>query len=337
MNEGKMFHSALRALREVLNLSPEDKVLTLYDVHSQNIADAFIKAAKSENCETDSYLINEDNRPLQEIPPELVDLLAGKTIVLNILRAFPDEINFRISWLFRLEENKNIKCAHMPGITEEMMTEGSMDVDYSDMLEKALVLINALKEAEQVHITTARGTDLTLGIKNRIFSHDVIVHPGTNCNLPCGEIYCAPEETKADGVVIFDASIGDIGTLSYPLRAHLENGKVTSFESEDPDLVSRIEMLSSVDEEARIIGELGIGINSGARITGNMLEDEKALHTAHIAFGNNADFPGGGENHSAIHRDYLFYRPTIEASYKDGSKCLIMNKGELIFGYEKAP
>ena len=328
MNEGKMFHSALRALREVLHLSPEDKVLTLYDVHSQNIADAFIKAAESENCETDSYLIDEENRPLQEIPPELVDLLAGKTIVLNILRAFPDEINFRISWLFRLEENKNIKCAHMPGITEEMMTEGSMDVDYSEMLEKALVLIDALKEAVSLHITTEKGTDLTLGIKNRIFSHDVFVNPGANCNLPCGEIYCAPEETKADGVVIFDASIGDIGTLSYPLKVHLENGKVISFESEDPDLVSRIEMLSSVDEEARIIGELGIGINSGARITGNMLEDEKALHTAHIAFGNNADFPGGGENHSAIHRDYLFYRPTIEALFNDGSKRFIMTRGE---------
>ena len=336
MDEGKMFRSALRAMREVLHMSPADKVLTLYDVHSQNIADAFIKAAESENCETASYLIDEEQRPLQEIPSELIDLAPGKTIVLNILRAFPDEINFRIKWLLKLEENKNIKCAHMPGITEEMLTEGSMDVDYSVMLKTASFLIAALQEAELVHITTDMGTDLTLGIKGRIFSHDVFVKPGTNCNLPCGEIYCAPEETKADGVIIFDASIGDIGILSYPLKAHLKDGKVTSFESEDPDLVSRIEMLSSVDEEARIIGELGIGINSGARITGNMLEDEKALHTAHIAFGNNADFPGGGWNHSAIHRDYLFYRPTIEAVYEDGSKRLIMTRGEFITEYEKA-
>jgi leucyl aminopeptidase (aminopeptidase T) len=330
MSEGKMISSALHALREVFYISAEDKVLTLYDTHSENIARAFMDAAKSLNCETESYVIDEEERPLQDIPAELAELSAGKTIVLNILRAYPDEIDFRIKWLLRLEEGKNIRCAHMPGITEAMMTGGPMDVDYAGMLQTASIIIDALKESDRVHITTGRGTDLILGVSSRIFTHDVFVQPGGNCNLPCGEVYCAPEETKADGIVIFDASIGDIGMLGYPLKVHLEKGKVISFESEDEDLVKRIETLSSVDEEARIIGELGIGINPGARITGNMLEDEKALHTAHIAFGNNADFPGGGENHSAIHRDYLFYKPTIEAIFKNGSRRLIMNRGEFV-------
>jgi leucyl aminopeptidase (aminopeptidase T) len=76
-----------------------------------------------------------------------------------------------------------------------------------------------------------------------------------------------------------------------------------------------------------VIGELGIGVNPGAAITGNMLEDEKALGTAHIAFGNNEDFPGGGMNKSKIHRDYLFYRPTIEVTYLNETKKIIMKKG----------
>jgi leucyl aminopeptidase (aminopeptidase T) len=80
-----------------------------------------------------------------------------------------------------------------------------------------------------------------------------------------------------------------------------------------------------------VIGELGIGVNPGSRITGNMLEDEKSLGTAHIAFGNNADFTGGGNNHSKIHRDYLFYKPTIEALYPDGSSKLLMKNGEFVF------
>jgi len=80
-----------------------------------------------------------------------------------------------------------------------------------------------------------------------------------------------------------------------------------------------------------VIGELGIGVNPGAIITGNMLEDEKTLGTAHLAFGNNADFPGGGRNKSKIHRDYLFYRPTIEVTYTDNSKKLIARRGEFNF------
>ena len=104
------------------------------------------------------------------------------------------------------------------------------------------------------------------------------------------------------------------------------------FESEDSELVKRISELTNIDQDAMVIGELGIGINPGARITGNMLEDEKSLGTAHIAFGNNADFPGGGNNHSKIHRDFLFFNPTIEVRYSDGKSNLLMKNGEFILG-----
>ena len=328
MKKGKMFNSALGSLNEVLQISSSDKVLTLYDIHCQNIAEAFIQAAESKGCETSSYLIKEQDRPLNKIPQELSDLLEGKTIVLNIHKALPEEINFRINWLFKIEEDKKAKCAHMPGITEAMMTEGPLNVDYSKMRKTASALIRKLDKAERLHITSKAGTDLILGIKERIFIDDVFVEPGGMCNLPCGEIYCGPEETKADGLVIFDASIGDIGMLRYPLKVHMKQGRITKFESKDQDLVRKITELSSVDEEAMIIGELGIGINPGARITGNMLEDEKAINTAHIAFGNNEDFPGGGKNRSKIHRDYLLYKPTIEIIKKDKPGGFLMKEGK---------
>jgi leucyl aminopeptidase (aminopeptidase T) len=111
----------------------------------------------------------------------------------------------------------------------------------------------------------------------------------------------------------------------------MSSGRVTKFESNDKEIEKKIVELTDVDDEARVIGELGIGVNAGARITGNMLEDEKSLGTAHIAFGNNSDFPGGGENNSKIHRDYLFYHPTMEVQYTEGSKKLLMNRGEFVF------
>jgi leucyl aminopeptidase (aminopeptidase T) len=164
-------------------------------------------------------------------------------------------------------------------------------------------------------------------VKDRLFVSDIGVKPGEMCNLPCGEIYCAPLETEADGVVVFNASIGDIGLLKTPLKVYLEKGRITKFDSEDKNLINKINNLQNVDEDSMVIGELGIGVNPGAAITGNMLEDEKALGTAHIAFGNNEDFPGGGMNKSKIHRDYLFYRPTIEVTYLNGTKKIIMKKG----------
>jgi len=211
------------------------------------------------------------------------------------------------------------------------MMLGSVNVNYVEMQNSAESILKFLKDAKQIHITTNEGTDLFLGVKGRPFVTDVgVIKAGEMSNLPCGEIYCAPLETEANGIVVFNASVGDIGILESPLKVYLENGRVIKFDSEDEKLVEKISRLQNADNDSMVIGELGIGINPKACITGNMLEDEKALGTAHLAFGNNADFPGGGNNNSKIHRDFLFYCPTIKVIYADNSSHIIMNKEEIV-------
>ena len=328
--QNKMLSAASGALEYIFNPNPNDKVLILTDTYSILIAEAF-KKALLEICKTvHLFQLLEDQRPVQDIPAELEMLLQGKTIVLNIIQAFPEEIQFRIKWIFKVEENKLIRMGHMPGITEDMMLN-SVNVDFKTMKQNAEQIIIEFKNAEQLHITTEEGTDLFLGIAGRRFSKDIGVEPGEMCNIPCGEVYCAPLETEANGVIVFNASIGDIGLLKTPLKVFVNNGKITKFESNDSNLIDRITELTEIDEDAKVIGELGIGVNPGARITGNMLEDEKAKGTAHIAFGNNEDFPGGGKNKSQIHRDFLFYRPTIEIKYSDDNNRLLMKKGDFLF------
>ncbi len=73
----------------------------------------------------------------------------------------------------------------------------------------------------------------------------------------------------------------------------MDSGRIAQVKCDDSDFLAQVETLLAVDEEARVLGELGIGINPGARLTGNLLEDEKAFRTAHIAFGNNEEMPGG--------------------------------------------
>lgn len=328
-NKNKIISAASGAMGYIFNPSAEDKVLILTDTHSSTVAEAFQKASVKYGCTVDIYTIENDERPLREIPTELERMLPGKSIVLNIIKAYPDEIPFRIKWCFKLEEKKLLRTGHMPGINEEMMMT-SVNVNFGKMKETADSIINALRDVSKIHITTERGTNLWLGVAGRVFASDVGVKPGKMCNIPCGEVYCAPIETEADGVVVFDASIGDIGLLKKPLKVFLKEGRVIKFDSDDNELVNKISELTDIDDDARVIGELGIGVNPGARITGNMLEDEKALGTAHIAFGNNEDFPGGGKNRSKIHRDYLMYTPSIEAKYADGSKRLLMEAGQIL-------
>ena len=71
------------------------------------------------------------------------------------------------------------------------------------------------------------------------------------------------------------------------------------------------------------VAELGIGTHDKAQITGDVLEDEKAIGTVHIAFGDNKSM--GGTIRVASHLDGVIMEPTVSV---DGET--IMEKGKLL-------
>ena len=326
----RMTISAQKAMIHVLNLKKEDVVLVVTDEHTKREGEAFFTAAIEYGCKAHLYFLLENNRPLAEIPSELSSLVGGKTVVINAFEGLSEETPFRVKWLDHVLDTKSIRVGHCPGITKSMMIEGPMNIDYKKMVGVANKMINSFKYAKQVHITAPGGTDIILCIEDRGFSTDVqLINNDHIANLPCGEIWCGPVETMGDGLIVCDGSIGDIGNVSKPLKIFVEKGKIINIESDDQKLVEVIEKLINVDEEAKIIGELGIGFNPGAKLTGNLLEDEKALQTAHIAFGNNEDMEGG-QNKSKTHRDFLFHKPTMKVTFKDGSSQTLMKEGEIL-------
>ena len=326
----KMTISAQKAMIHVLNLNKEDVILVVTDEHTKSEGEAFYNAAIEYGCTAYLYFLPENNRPLLEIPSELSSLVEGKNIVINAFKGMAEETPFRVKWIAHVLATKSVRLGHCPGITKSMMIEGPMNIDYNKLLDAANKMINSFNNAKQVHITAPGGTDIILCIEDRGFSTDAqLIDESHIANLPCGEVWCGPVETMGDGLIVCDGSIGDIGKVSKPLKIYLEKGKIINIESEDQKLVDIIEKLINVDEEARIIGELGIGLNPGAKLSGNLLEDEKALHTAHIAFGNNENMEGG-QNKSKTHRDFLFYKPTMKVAFKDGTSKILINDGEIL-------
>ena len=116
-----------------------------------------------------------------------------------------------------------------------------------------------------------------------------------------------------------DASLGGIGKLEEPIKVYVEKGYVIKIEGGRAKEFENL--LDSAGKEARNIAELGIGTNEKARVTGNILEDEKVIGTCHIALGNNAGF--GGKVNVQLHLDGIIRNPTI---FIDNKK--IMNNGK---------
>jgi leucyl aminopeptidase (aminopeptidase T) len=324
----RMIHSARRAMVNVLELRSTDRVLVVQDPECQKCSEAFFEAARAEGCTTTAYVLPDHGRPLKAMPEGMAATVEGQDVVINVMSGSSDEIPFRIEWLTLLEE-RDLRVGHSPNIHEDMMDGGPMDVDYGLMVDQAERLIVALDEAVSVQITTPGGTDLTLDLQGRRFVTDVkITETEKGCNLPCGEVYCAPVEDGADGIVVADGSIGGEGPPPSPVTLEVQAGRVTTVRCADPQWQERITQLLDTDTGARTIAELGIGLNPKARLVGIMLEDEKAYRTAHIAFGDNIGFPGGVSK-SATHIDYLIHRPTIVARFQDATERTIVEDGDL--------
>ncbi len=324
----EMVEGAKNALRTVLALKEGEGMLIVLDDSKEDIGRAFEVGGKSLGAMTKIYSLSKHVRPIMDIPNDLPPLFRDHQVIINTFSSNSKETPFRVKLLYE-EIQFKARVGHAPGITTSMMREGPMKVDYSKIVKSADYLMERFKGVKTVHITAPSGTDITLNIEDRGWQTDLKIDEGDFGNLPAGEVWCGPVEDGANGKLVIDGSIGDLGQVPSLLTMYVENGHLVKVECDDKAFADEVMELSNIDPEASIIGELGIGLNPGARIVGVMLEDEKAGETAHIAFGNNMDMDGG-QNNSKTHRDYLFYKPTIVATYKDGSKKDILKDGKVV-------
>ena len=321
----KMQHSARRSLESSLELRPEERFLVITDEDNGPIGQAFREAARELGCDGELFMIDSAIRPLRELSADLLESIERADVVVNCFRAFAEETPFRVALIRKLLEQPR-RVGHAPGITERMMVTGPMDVDFQSLKVRALEMISALRQASYARITAPGGTDLTVYVEGRHWDTDVVIEPGHFGNLPCGEVWCAPVENLGEGILVCDGTIGDLGAVPEPVTIVIDGGRIQSVECPDRDFLHNLEKALAIDDDARVLGEFGIGINPGARLTGNMLEDEKAFRTAHIAFGNNEEM-SGGKNRSRTHRDFLFREPTIVIHNVDGSAFSVVEDG----------
>lgn len=196
----------------------------------------------------------------------------------------------------------------MPGIQPAMFANGPIAADPVAVERRTLRLAELLSDAERVCVRSGDGATLDLSISGREgrASTGRLLAPGAFGNLPSGEAYLAPVEGTANGDLVVNASVAGLGKLAESLRLRISDGLLA--EVVGPGGERLLELLGE-SREARNVAELGIGTNEKARITGVILEDEKALGTIHIAFGDNSTF--GGTVQAGVHIDAVILGPEV--------------------------
>ncbi len=248
----------------------------------------------------------------------------------------------------QLYGEKTCRAFWSPSTTLESFVR-TVPIDYAVLKRRCGAVKKVLDEAVEVRVRAPGGTDLVLGLRNRSAKLDDgdFSSGGRGGNLPAGETFISPENGTARGTIAFDGSIslhdGDI-LIHRPIVCAVEDGYIVKIEGgEEAEALRRTVELAERNardyeaagklpagsgaiyaKNARNIGELGIGLNPKATVTGNMLEDEKAFRTCHFAVGHNYD----EDAPALIHLDGLVRNPTIAAVMEDGREVVIEVDGE---------
>lgn len=299
-----------------MGVQPGEKVLLITDAalsKEQELLAKTIMAVKP--AELRRWTLPEDQRPLQVAPDDILDCARKFDVGIHFLGHTTNaELPYRFSLIQATNEGGRMRFASGLNIDQAILKHELM-ADYNEIAKITHKLYEKLQGKSNVHITSPLGTDLTLSIAGRTVATDpgIMREPGFH-NLPSGECYVSPIETSANGLLIVDKSFPEI-VIKEPIRITFENGRAVKIEGgkEAKQLTAVITEAEKkpTGEGSRNIAELGIGTNPYARITGNVMTDEKVMGTIHIAIGHNAVAPYGGQNHAPIHLDGTMGQPTL--------------------------
>ena len=245
--------------------------------------------------------------------------VAAAMIAANVVLA-PTIQSLSHTYARRAANQAGVRIATLPGVTEDMLAR-LMNADMRELRRRGAAIAAALRSGSEARITCRHGSDLRLGLEERtpIADAGALDAPGAFGNLPCGEAFVAP--TGGEGTLVIDGSIAGVGTVETPVELTVRDGHLT--DATGPEGETLLELLTKHGEDGTNVDELGIGTNEEATLTGNILEDEKILGTAHVAFGASAAI--GGNVQVPVPLDCVILEPTVEI---DGEA--IVREGNLL-------
>jgi len=300
-------------LNNCLNVNKKDRVLIVTDKKRREIGEAIKKEAEKITNIVDLILIPipevSGTEPSKQVAKQMLDysiVIAPTTMSITHTNA---SIN---------AAKKGAKVATLPGINEKIMKQ-SMLADYNKIEEFTKKVYSKVKSAKNISIQTPSGTVLVFSVKGRKWNLDTGKIRGVG-NLPGGEVFIAPLEGTTNGRMVIDQFKNDKEVFAQKRTViTIKNGNAVNVS----DKKCKIAKLFNKIKNGTNIAEFGIGTNYKAKLIGNILQDEKAVGTCHIAFGSN--FSMGGKIKTDMHIDTILRSPTIVIDGK-----VIIKKGKLV-------
>jgi len=180
--------------------------------------------------------------------------------------------------------------------------------------QRAQDAMKALEGVEKVRVTSPKGSDFTVTIKDRpplalvpIKERGVMMGP-----LPLwAEVAYAAVEDQTAGTMVVDGvmlGIGLPGQVNEPITWTIEGGKAVKIEGGD-DAGRLREVIDGV-ENSTVIGEFAFGVSDIAPF--GTPSEKGRVGTVHCALGDNHSAYPGGQNVCKLHLDGVVLDATLQ-------------------------
>ena len=304
-------------VRQCMGVSPGEDVLVVCNPVTEEIGALMRIEAQGDGADATLAVISERDSAAAEPPRAVAAAMAAADVVLA-----PTIQSLSHTAARKAASEAGVRIGTLPGVTEEMLIR-LMTGDLDEIRRRGWAVVAMLNGGSEVRITCRHGSDFRIGLEGRLGIVDAgeLSNRGAFGNLPCGEGFIAPIEGSGEGTLVVDGSIAGVGLLETPVSLTVRGGHLT--DATGTAGATLMELLTAHGPDGTNVAELGIGTNEEAILTGNILEDEKILGTAHVAFGASAAI--GGTVQVPVHLDCVALEPTVEV---DGET--IVSGGDLL-------
>jgi leucyl aminopeptidase (aminopeptidase T) len=287
-----------------------EHVALIADEASKSVAASIAEALDERQASYAGMLLEDFGpRPMTSAPVPVLQALEKADVGVMCMTPQPGELGARMA-IVRVVERRQIRYAHMVGVTPEIMQQG-MRTDYRMVDRLSNKLRERMLRAQTLTVKTEGGTAFAAHFDRGIdwVKTSGLISPRYWSNLPAGEVFTTP--ATVDGTFVCNATAGDHFNGKYgdlqatPLVLTIKSARLVHAQCERKELEQEFWEYCHTDENSDRVGELAFGTNLGlSEMIGILLQDEK-FPGVHIAFGD----PYGSQTHadwnSKTHVDVL--------------------------------
>jgi leucyl aminopeptidase (aminopeptidase T) len=292
-----------RALRTVvercLGVRAGETVLVVSDPATAGLGEALMRAARTAGGDGMLMILPPDPGRGTEPPAPVAAAFAAADVFIAPCLPSLSHTSAR-----KRASEAGVRGATMPGVTSDLLAR-LMSADFDAMSARCHAIARLLTDADEARLTCPRGSDMRFDLRGRaaIADDGDLRARGAFGNLPCGEGFASP--AGGEGTIAASSLLGALA--DPPVLLTVRDGLLSGASGEQG--AAYLEHLDAHGPLGRNLAELGIGTNDRATLTGNTLEDEKILGTAHVAFGASAGI--GGSVTVPVHEDVVVLEPSL--------------------------